>query len=113
VIDTSTNKIKMWVSLPGTGYGSAPTLDGGWLIVAMPTVNKVAVVDLKSMKVAHVMDVPSAPQFVLVRPDNRVAYVSCDASHKIAVINISSWTVDKLIDTGKGADGLAWAAASK
>lgn len=113
VIDTSTNKIKMWVSLPGTGYGSAPTLDGGWLIVAIPTVNKVAVVDLKSMRVAHVMDVPSAPQFVLVRPDNRVAYVSCDASHKVAVINISTWRVDKLIDTGKGADGLAWATAFK
>ena len=113
VIDTSTNKIKMWVPLPAPGYGSAPTRDGRWLIVALPTANKVAVVDLKEMKVAHVIDVPSAPQFVLVRPDNRVAYVSCDASHKVAVINVSTWKVDKLIDAGKGADGLAWAAASQ
>jgi DNA-binding beta-propeller fold protein YncE len=113
VIDTFTNRVKTWVSLPGPGYGSASTYDGRWLIVAVPTANKVAVVDLKSMKVAQVMDVPSAPQFVLVRPDNRVAYVSCDASHKVAVINISTWKVDKLIDTGKGADGLAWAAASR
>jgi len=113
VIDTSSNKIKMWVPLPGPGYGSAPTRDGRWLIVAVPTANKVAVVDLNSMKVAHVIDVPSAPQFVLVRPDNRVAYVSCDASHKVAVINLSTWKVDKLIDAGIGADGLAWAAASK
>ena len=113
VIDTSSNKIKMWVPLPGPGYGSAPTRDGRWLIVAVPTANKVAVVDLNSMKVAHVIEVPSAPQFVLVRPDNRVAYVSCDASHQVAVINVSTWKVDKLIDAGKGADGLAWAAASK
>jgi DNA-binding beta-propeller fold protein YncE len=113
VIDTATNEIKTWISLPGLGYGSAPTRDGDWLIVAIPTVNKVAVVDLKSMSVAHVIDVPSAPQFVLVRPDNRVAYVSCDTSHKVAVINISTWKVDKLIETGKGADGLAWAAASR
>ena len=113
VIDTSSNKIKTWVSLPGPGYGSAPTLDGKWLVVAVPTANKVAVVDLNQMKVAHVVEVPSAPQFVLVRPDNQVAYVSCDASHQVAVINLSTWKVDKLIDAGKGADGLAWAAAPK
>jgi YVTN family beta-propeller protein len=113
VIDTSTNKVKTWIPLPAPGYGTASTRDGRWLIVAVPTANKVAVVDLNTMKVAHVIDVPSAPQFVLVRPDNRVAYVSCDASHKVAVINVSTWTVDKLIDAGKGADGLAWAAAAR
>jgi DNA-binding beta-propeller fold protein YncE len=113
VIDTSSNKIKAWVSLPGPGYGSASTLDGKWLIVAVPTANKVAVVDLQQMKVAHVIDVPSTPQFVLVRPDNRVAYVSCDASNQVAVISISTWKVEKLIESGKGADGLAWAATAK
>src|SRR6185295_7070967 len=113
VIDTTTNKIKTWITLPAPGYGSAATLDGRWLIVAMPTANKVAVVDLKSMQVAHVMDVPGTPQFVLVRPDNQVAYVSCDASQKVAVINMSTWKVDQLIETGKGADGLAWAAVSR
>jgi DNA-binding beta-propeller fold protein YncE len=111
VIDTATNKIKEWISLPAPGYGTAATRDGRWLMVALPTANQVAVVDLHELKVAHVIDVPSAPQFVLVRPDNRLAYVSCDASHQVAVINISSWKVDKLIDAGKGADGLAWAAS--
>ncbi len=111
VIDTATNRIKAWIPLPAPGYGTASTSDGRWLIVGMPTVNKVAVVDLNDFKVAHVIDVPSTPQFVLVRPDNQVAYVSCDASHQIAVINIATWKVDKLIETGKGADGLAWAAA--
>ena len=111
VIDTATNKIKVWIPLPAPGYGTASTRDGRWLIVAVPAANKVAVVDLEDMKVAHVIDVPSAPQFVLVRPDNQLAYVSCDASHQIAVVNISTWKVDKLIDAGKGADGLAWAAA--
>jgi len=39
-----------------------------------------------------------------------VAYVSCDESRKVAVVNLSSWQVEKLIDVGQGADGLAWAA---
>ena len=110
VIDTATNKVKTWVPLPGTGYGTASTPDGRWLVVAVPKENKVAVVDLKAMKVAHTIDVPKAPQETLVRPDGQVAYVSCDASHKVAAIRTSDWTVESLIDAGKGADGLAWAA---
>jgi DNA-binding beta-propeller fold protein YncE len=61
------------------------------------------------MKVARTIDVPSAPQEILVSPDNRVAFVSCDVSRKVAVVNLASWKVEKLIDVGKGADGLAWA----
>jgi YVTN family beta-propeller protein len=109
VIDTASNKVKSRVTLPGIGYGSAVTKDGKWLVIALAKANKVAVVDLKTMTVAREFDVPSAPQFVLIRPDNRFAYVSCDQSSKVAVLNLNTWKIDKLIDAGKGADGLAWA----
>ena len=109
VIDASNNKIKTWIPLPGFGYGAAPTADGHWLVIAVPSANQVAVVDLKTMKVAHVIDVPAAPQETLIRPDGKIAYVSCDASKKIAAIATSSWRLEKLIDAGPGADGLAWA----
>lgn len=109
VIDTSSNKVKTWVPLLAPGYGSAPTPDGHWLVVAMPNANKVAVVDLQAMKGAENIDVPAAPQEVVIRPDGRFAYVSCDASHKVAVIRTADWKVEKLIDAGAGADGLAWA----
>lgn len=109
VLDTATNKIKTWISLPGLGYGTAPTPDGRWLVVAVRTANKVAVVNLHTMKMAHIIDVPAAPQEALVRPDGQVAYVSCDASKKVAVIRTSDWTVEKMIDAGPSADGLAWA----
>jgi YVTN family beta-propeller protein len=111
VIDTATNKVKTWIPLPGLGYGSAATPDGKWLVVAVPTAKKVAVVDLATMKVAHEIDVPAAPQESLVRPDGQMAYVSCDASKKIVAIRTSDWTVEKMIDAGAGADGLAWAGA--
>lgn len=78
-------------------------------MLAVPGVRKVAVIDLHEMKVAKLVDVPAAPQEVLVRPDGDVAYVSCDASHKVAAIRTSNWAVEKLIDAGPGADGLAWA----
>lgn len=109
VIDTASDKVTHWIPLPGLGYGTASTHDGRWLIVAVPTVNKVAIVDLASLQVVHTIDVPKAPQEVLVRPDDKVAYVSCDSSHQIAAIDIPGWNLEKLIDAGKGADGLAWA----
>jgi YVTN family beta-propeller protein len=109
VIDTATSKIKTWIPLSGFGYGTATTPDGRWLVVAVRTANKVAIIDLATMKVAHEIDVPAAPQESLVRPDGQVAYVSCDASKKVVAIRTSDWTVEKMIDAGAGADGLAWA----
>jgi DNA-binding beta-propeller fold protein YncE len=111
VIDTATNEVTNWIPLEGLAYGTAATLDGKWLLVTLPDLGKVAVVDLSSMRVVRSVNVPKAPQEVLVRPDNRVAYVSCDASKKVAAINLQTWNVDQLIDAGRGADGLAWAQA--
>ena len=112
VIDTANNKIKTWISLPGTAFGTASTPDGHWLLATLRGESKVAVIDLATLKVARTIDVPASPQEILVRPDGKIAYVSCDSSHKIAAIRTSDWTVDKLIDAGNGADGLAWAAAN-
>ena len=56
------------------------------------------------------IDVPARPQEVIVAPDNKVAYVSCDQSGKVAVISLSDWKVKEIIDAGAGADGLAYAA---
>lgn len=111
VIDTAKNEIAKWIEMPGVGYGSAPTPNGKFLVIALPNKNKVGVIDLKTMTVATTLDVPKAPQETLVRPDGQEAYVSCDSSKQIAVIDTKNWKVEKLIDAGPGADGLAWAKA--
>ena len=108
VIDTATNKVDRWIALPSTGYGTASTSDGEWLLVAMPAASAVAVVNLATLQVVKTISVPPAPQEVVIRPDGQFAYVSCDQSHQVAAIQINNWSV-KLIDAGRGADGLAWA----
>lgn len=109
VIDTATDKVAEWIPLQGLAYGTGATLNGKWLLVTIPKLGKVAVVDLASMRVVRSVDVPLAPQEVLVRPDDHIAYVSCDASRKVAAINLQTWKVDQLIDAGRSVDGLAWA----
>jgi DNA-binding beta-propeller fold protein YncE len=101
--------VERWVALPGVGYGSAPTPDGRFLLIALRTAARLAVVDLATFEVARTLDVPKEPQMVVMRPDGAKAYVSCDASAKVAVIDLATWTVDRLIDAGPLADGLAWA----
>ena len=108
VIDTATRKLKTWVPLPGTGYGSASTHDGRYLILCLSKSSKVAVIDLYNLSVVRTIDVPAQPQEVLIRPDGLVAYVSCNADHKVAAIDIKTWKVQSLIDAGNLADGLAW-----
>jgi YVTN family beta-propeller protein len=112
VIDTAKNAVEQWVALPGVGYGTAPTPDGQWLMVALPRLSKVAVLDLRQMKVVHTLDAPRSPQEILVRPDGAEAYVSCDASGKVAVIDTKAWAVRTLIPAGPIVDGLAWAPAA-
>jgi DNA-binding beta-propeller fold protein YncE len=113
VIDTTTNAVAKWIPHEGLAYGTGATRDGKWLLVTLPKIGKVAVVDLTSMGVVRSVVVPMGPQEVLVRPDNRMAYVSCDVSKKVAAINLQTWHVDQLIDVGRSADGLAWAKAGE
>jgi DNA-binding beta-propeller fold protein YncE len=108
VIDVATQRVKTWVPLPGLGYGTAATQDGHSLLVAIPSTNEVAVVDLGSMQVVRRIEVDSKPQEILIRPDGRVAYVSC-AGGKVAAIDLEKWNVQKLIVAGSYPDGLAWA----
>jgi len=77
--------------------------------VAMPSVAKVAVIDLGTLKVVRTVDVPRGPAEILIRPDGLVAYVSCPPSNNVAVIDLTQWKLQATIDAGKYADGLAWA----
>lgn len=110
VIDTQTLEVSHWIPMPGCGYGSAPTPDGKYLVIALSVDNKVALIDLEARKTVKVVDAPKSPQEVLIRPDGEYAYVSCDASKQVMAINLKEWKVEKLIDVGNMADGLAWAA---
>jgi DNA-binding beta-propeller fold protein YncE len=110
VIDTTTNKVANWIPLSGEGYGSAVTPDGHWLLIAIPDKNNVDVIDVQGMKLTQSIPVCADPQETLVRPDGKVAYVSCIKSDQVAEIDLGTMKVSRLFATGKGTDGLAWAA---
>ena len=67
----------------------------GWAMAAVAFLeeNQVVVVDLRDMRVARgrSIAVPQGPQEILVRPDGRVAYVSCAGDGKVAAIDLEQW----------------------
>jgi DNA-binding beta-propeller fold protein YncE len=63
-------------------FGMTPTHDGRLLLVTHPSSDSVSILNLRSMKIERVIRVPAEPQEIFVRPDNRVAYVSCDQARK-------------------------------
>jgi YVTN family beta-propeller protein len=109
VIDAKLNKVVKWIPLAGLAYGTGATRNGKYLLITLPSLGQVAVLDINAMKIVRSVDVPKSPQEVLVRPDDQVAYISCAESKKVAAINLKTWKVDHLIETGPGADGMAWA----
>lgn len=111
VIDASTDKIAKRIPIKSAGYGTATTPNGRWLLVPMMDSDAVAVIDLKTMTVARNVELGQGthPQEVLVRPDGKTAYVSCDKPGKVAEIDLATFHENRLIPTGAGSDGLAWA----
>jgi len=107
VIDTATNKVRSRVALPATGYGTASTVDGRSLLVALPAIDKVGVVDLDTLKLTRSIDVCKAPAEIIV--PGQIAYVSCPRGHHVAAVDTRDWKVRSLIEVGNGDDGLAWA----
>ena len=90
MIDTADNRVRKWIRLPALGYGMAPTADGSKLVVAHPDSDSVSIVNLRAIKVEGTFHVPASPQEVLTPPGTSVAYVSCDRSKKVAVIDLST-----------------------
>ncbi|HVU24575.1 MAG TPA: cytochrome D1 domain-containing protein [Opitutus sp.] len=109
VIDTAKDEVGGEIELPGVAYGTTFTPDGKTLLACLQRARKLAVIDVAARKVERTIDVPKFPQSVLVEPDGAMAFVTCDASEQLAAIDTATWSVKKLIHTGPGTDGIAWA----
>src|ERR1700677_2820617 len=116
-----------WLLIATQVRPAMPSANPGYIkVVAAPS--QVAVINLATLKLARTIPVPGVPQEILVSPDGQSAYVSCMVRvqdlraaqtdrivekeiGQVAVIDLANWKMKSLIDAGKGADGLAWAAA--
>jgi DNA-binding beta-propeller fold protein YncE len=107
VIDTATNKIANWITLPQVVYASTPTPDGKHLLAVSPT-GKLFSIDVAAMKLDNSFDIPDGGNVVMITPDNKTAYISCRTSGKIAVLDLATWKMKETMTLTPGVDGMAW-----
>lgn len=109
VIDAISLEIARWLDLPVVAFGTKPTLDGRYLLITQPAVDRVVVLNLDSMELEHSIEVAANPQEILMHPGGRFAYVSCMDGGEVAEIDLREWKTSRIIEAGRAADGLAWA----
>jgi DNA-binding beta-propeller fold protein YncE len=109
VIDTKTDEVASWIPLPSGAFTSAVTPDGKTLLILASGAHKVFSWDLKSKQITHKYDLPGGGNFLLVNPSGRHAYVSCIEIGKVAVLNLTTQTMEEPIPSVPGVDGMDWA----
>ena len=107
VIDTATNKVDHWITLPASVYSSQPTPDGKSLVANAPS-GKLFVIDLSSEKVTATYSVPAAIGAIAIDAAGAHAYVSCPQAGTIEILDLLEKKLEAPIVLTKGVDGLAW-----
>jgi YVTN family beta-propeller protein len=84
--------------------------DGKRLFVTMPLVNRVAVIDTTTWKVATKIDVEGGPSRLAIQPDGKYLWVASDAERQGGVTIIDTASMQKVarIATGAGHHELAF-----
>jgi YVTN family beta-propeller protein len=83
------------------------TPDGKYVLLP-DRMNDIRVYDSAARKQVASIPVAGNPGGIVVSPDGKQAFVACQGSNDVKVIDTATWKVTKVIAVGRGADGLAF-----
>lgn len=86
------------------------TPDGRLVLISLLGSSDLVVMDTVSRSVIKRLDLGGGSAGILMNPNHHLAYVAVSRGDFVAVINLETLQVDGRIQTGKGPDGMAWAA---
>jgi YVTN family beta-propeller protein len=110
IIDTQTKKIVATLPSNKTVNRIKFSPDGKRVFVPDMGGNELLVIDAVTRKETSRIVLPGNSEGVVIAPDGRFAYTTLNSRDAVAVIDLNSLRVTDEIKTGKGPDGLAWAA---
>jgi DNA-binding beta-propeller fold protein YncE len=84
--------------------------DGKYVLVPDVSGVELLVIDAAARKEYKRITLPGNSEGVVIAPDGRYAYTTLNSRDGVAVIDMKSMTFLQELKTGKGPDGLAWAA---
>jgi YVTN family beta-propeller protein len=110
IIDVAARKVVG--TLPSTGSANRLkiTPDGRYVFVSDMSGNDLLVIDRPARKEYKKITLPASSEGLLMSPDGSHAYTTLNERDAVAVIDLKTMTVAGEVKTGRGPDGLAWAA---
>jgi YVTN family beta-propeller protein len=107
----SFSRTQMYTTVPLDSRGEDWVLDRGqrWLYVTMPAVDRVAVVNTDTWRIAHRLEVGVTPTRLLLHPDGRLLWVTTEPAGGmggLTVIEVATHAVRGRIETGEGPHAL-------
>ncbi len=87
------------------------TRDGRYALISDLDAGDLVVVDARTRTVVKRLRLGSMPEGILVPPDGDRVYVAVTGDNRVVAISVTTLDVVQSIATGRGPDGMAWAAA--
>ena len=87
------------------------TPDGGRVLISDLGTGDLLVLDARARRELKRINLGHGAAGILVVPDGSRAYVAVSPDDQVAVVDLQTLSVTGRISTGKGPDGMAWAAA--
>ncbi|MBZ5617666.1 MAG: YncE family protein [Acidobacteriia bacterium] len=110
IIDVAGKKVVQ--TLPSTRSANRLkiTPDGKYVFVSDLSGTELLVIDAAARKEHKRITLPASSEGLLMAPDGSHAYTTLNSRDAVAVIDLKTMTVTGEVKTGRGPDGLAWAA---
>jgi lactoylglutathione lyase len=109
-VDVASRKVVQTIPSTQSANRLKITPDGKYVFVSDLGGNDLLVIDAATRKEFKRIPLPSTSEGLLMAPDGRVVYTTLNARDAVAVIDLRSMTMTGEVKTGRGPDGLAWAA---
>ncbi len=110
VIDVASRKVV--ATLPSTKAANRLkfTLDGKYVFISDLNGSEMLVLDAQARKEYKRIALAGNSEGIVMAPDGAHAYTTLNSRDAVAVIDLKTMTATGEVKTGKGPDGLAWAA---
>ena len=110
IIDVAARKVVQTIPSTGSANRLKITRDGKYVFVSDLSGNELLAIDAATRKEYKRIAMPSSSEGLLMAPDGVHAYTTLNSRDAVAVIDLQTMTLAGEVKTGKGPDGLAWAA---
>ena len=110
IIDVSSKKVVQTIPSTGSANRLKITPDGKYVFVSDLSGNDLLVIDAATRQEHKRITLPANSEGLLMAPDGSHAYTTLNSRDAVAVIDLKTMTVTGEVKTGRGPDGLAWAA---